>query len=380
MTKPIKLLFLIPDLGLGGAQRQLIELVCSLNAEYRGISILVCTITSDQRLVDAELRRSVQFLSLNKKIGKLYNIPAFLRFVKIIRDENPNIIHAFLGRAIRFSMLARLFASEPKLIISFRNAISLPQKLLGSERLNFHRFFKFLVHASTCNSKQALKNAVYYLGYYPKISHYIPNGVNASRFQPAHTKLPETPVVFLLPARIISQKNQLGLIDSVALLVKRNSHFLGKIKIQLVGSIGDKEYWDQVQQKISENKLDTCFVYLGEKSDILPYYQNAHVVILPSFHEGFPNVLLEAWACAKPILVSEEADTAGLLTKCHGGIKFPADSTEQTADAIESFMRWSSDQKQYQGKIGFQIIKNHYQFSKIAESYAQLYYNLLQQK
>jgi galacturonosyltransferase len=120
--------------------------------------------------------------------------------------------------------------------------------------------------------------------------------------------------------------------------------------------------------------------YIGEKKDIITYYHNAHAVILPSFHEGFPNVLLEAWACAKPVLVSDEADTASLLTKGHGGINFPAHSTEQMADAIESFIRLSSDQKQYQGKIGYQIIKKHYKFSKIAKAYAQLYYNLLEQK
>lgn len=380
MKKPIKLLLFIPDLGFGGAQRQLIELVCALNDEYPSICIIVCSIINDQRLVDAEILGSVKFLSLNKKNGILFNLPAFLKFVKIIRDESPDVIHAFLGRAIRFSMLARLFASEQKLVISFRNAISSPQKLFGSERLNFHLFFKFVVHASTFNSKEALENAIYLLGYSSKISHFIPNGVNVSRFQPAQTKLSETPVVLLLPARIIYQKNQLGLIDAVDLLVKRNSHFFGKIKIQFVGAIGDMDYWEQVQQKISEMKLESCFDYIGEKKDIITYYHNAHAVILPSFHEGFPNVLLEAWACAKPVLVSDEADTASLLTKGHGGINFPAHSTEQMADAIESFIRLSSDQKQYQGKIGYQIIKKHYKFSKIAKAYAQLYYNLLEQK
>ena len=42
-------------------------------------------------------------------------------------------------------------------------------------------------------------------------------------------------------------------------------------------------------------------------SEMPRFYNKADLIVLPSFTEGFPNVILEAYACGKPALVAKEA-------------------------------------------------------------------------
>ena len=50
---------------------------------------------------------------------------------------------------------------------------------------------------------------------------------------------------------------------------------------------------------------DSPVEYLGETSDVRPYIDAAHAIVLPSYREGLSKSLLEAAAMAKPIVASD---------------------------------------------------------------------------
>lgn len=378
MSSQTRLLLLIPDLGVGGAQRQLLETARSLSS-YSKLSIIICTIFEEHSLLDKELNRldRITVVSLKKKKGKWHNISALTRLVRLVKEFQPDIIHAFLGKAMRFGMFAKLFYWNSKLIFAFRLGVGAPVSMFSLEQINFWIFklIKFPVDAYTCNSKKALKGAIQQIGYSPHKGHFIPNGIDIKRFYRKSIQSSNDVVSFLCPARIIGQKNQLGVVAAVQHLLSEGSPKL-PFKVVFVGMVGDLKYQQQIDKMISSESLLNYFEIKEATNEILSCYYKANAVLLPSLYEGFPNVLLEAWACGKPILISNEADTANLVANYQGGFKFSANSPLEIAKAMNDFLSLSVKEQRRQGEIGYNIVRKEYQIEKIAERYFILYQNL----
>lgn len=369
--------FLIPDMGFGGAQRQITQLLEEYS-KNKDIEISLCTIINNFKLWEEKSQRfnsDIRVLCLNKKLGKWNNITAFFSLLNFLKNYQPDIIHAFLGRGIRYAMLAKLIFPHIKLIIAFRNDLYLKSKFFGLEKLNFHRVLKFTVDINTCNSLNALKNSKIYFGYSEKQSRFFPNGVNLELFSRrimSHSKDEISKFRILLPGRLIEQKNQILVVEAITSLFERRKN-LPNFEIIFIGEISSSDYMSKIKIAIKKNKLENIIKVISPTINIIDYYNNADIVLLPSLHEGFPNVLLESWACKKPILISEEADTANIVVEGYGGWKFSAKSSENLAEKILHISSLSLNDLNNQGEIGYKIVKSKYSIKQVSEEYMSLY-------
>lgn len=101
---------------------------------------------------------------------------------------------------------------------------------------------------------------------------------------------------FLYLGRIMKEKG----IDELFEAVRRlHNEFGDKVILDLVGFFDD-DYEEQVNQLVS----DGIAVFHGFQTDPTPYYAAADCVVLPSYHEGLSNVLLEAAAIGRPVITS----------------------------------------------------------------------------
>src|SRR3546814_18674616 len=53
---------------------------------------------------------------------------------------------------------------------------------------------------------------------------------------------------------------------------------------------------------------------LGERSDVAQLYQQAHIVVLPSYREGLPKSLVEAAACGRAVVTTDVPGCRDALT------------------------------------------------------------------
>ena len=71
------------------------------------------------------------------------------------------------------------------------------------------------------------------------------------------------------------------------------------------GLVEDKAYHGRLRQFVRKNGLQDKVEFLGQTADMAQEYRKADLVLLPSFAEGTPNVVLEAYLYGRPVIVSD---------------------------------------------------------------------------
>lgn len=104
-------------------------------------------------------------------------------------------------------------------------------------------------------------------------------------------------VHFLYLGRIMKEK---GMDELFAATKKLHEKYGSCVVLDLVGFYDDEYYKAQVEQLV----LDGIAIFHGFQSEPQPYYAAADCVVLPSYHEGMSNVLLEAAATGRPVITS----------------------------------------------------------------------------
>jgi galacturonosyltransferase len=122
-------------------------------------------------------------------------------------------------------------------------------------------------------------------------------GVNLEVYNPQPYSSEDDGIHFLYLGRIMKEKG----IDELFEVARRMKEKYGdKVVFDLVGPFED-EYKDIVENLAD----DGVVVFHGFQSDPKPYYAMSHCVVLPSYHEGMSNVLLEAASTGRALITTD---------------------------------------------------------------------------
>lgn len=99
-------------------------------------------------------------------------------------------------------------------------------------------------------------------------------------------------------ARIDPGKGQIETLIAINELKKIHQPF----KVQFVGSITKGNYLEEVKSFVKLNNLEQYVEFVGHSNDVSNFLMNSDFFIFPSWGEGLPNVILEGFAHAIPIL------------------------------------------------------------------------------
>lgn len=113
------------------------------------------------------------------------------------------------------------------------------------------------------------------------------------------------------PGRLVKDKNHSIVIDSL-LELKKNSN--KKIKLFIAGS---GPYEDSLKARVDRNNLSSNVVFLGLLSspEMLNFYKQMDVVVLPSLNEAFGLVFIEAISLGIPVIVSSQFGSLAFIDK-----------------------------------------------------------------
>jgi glycosyltransferase involved in cell wall biosynthesis len=155
-------------------------------------------------------------------------------------------------------------------------------------------------------------------------------------------------------ARLSGQKGIPLLIEAAALLKARGIDF----RLTLVG---DGEMRREIEQAIADKDLrDRVFItgYLPAEG-VRAAVMASRAMVLPSFAEGLPVVIMEALALRTPVIVTQIAGTPELVDSQCGWL-IPAGAIEPLADAMEAALAAPPETLRAMGEIGrARVLRQH---------------------
>ena len=150
-------------------------------------------------------------------------------------------------------------------------------------------------------------------------------------------------VHFLYLGRIMKEKGMDELFAAVEQLRKNGCEFV----LDLVGFFED-EYKKQVEQLQSEGVVR----FYGFQENPKPYYAQTDCVVLPSYHEGMSNVLLEAAASGRAIITTDIPGCREAVDNGKSGMLCKVKSTDSLYKAMKRFTELSREKRELLGKAG----------------------------
>lgn len=132
----------------------------------------------------------------------------------------------------------------------------------------------------------------------------VPLGVDTDIFCPSDTTSKKHELLYV---GRISRLKQIELCLETLAYVKKSG--INDLSLRIIGPVSDVEYYRELKSITEALDIAKSVVFMGpiEQSGLLPYYQNADLLMLPSKHESFGMVMVEAMACGTPVAALEGA-------------------------------------------------------------------------
>jgi glycosyltransferase involved in cell wall biosynthesis len=371
-----KILFLIPNLQQGGAERQILELATRLPERFEPVFCLFNdTIHYREYLPPGEPRHVLGVREMTR-VG-------FRRLVDVIRSEKPEILQTYRDKTNFWGRLAARRAPVPIIVTSVRNRAIAPRHLVTE------RWLARKTDMVLTNSEGVRRELVNFARVPPGKIQIVHNFIDTDRFRPptgneradarARWQIADDETILLCPGRIAFQKHQLGLALALRMLRKRGG-LPPHARLLLAGRKRDRLYSSLLHPWLSWLGLTKRVTYLGSVSDMLSLYHAADILVLPSLYEGLPNAVLEAHACGLPAVVSHAANIDRLVIDGDTGFEAPTFKHGLLAEALGKMLALDPDTRRQMGARGRDHIVREFSVERVRDEMVALYDRLLAEK
>ncbi|MFQ5900805.1 MAG: glycosyltransferase family 4 protein [Thermodesulfobacteriota bacterium] len=376
------ILHIISTLSTGGAEMMLYKLLSCMNrTDFEARVISLTDIGAVGKKIQT-LGVPVRALSMQRGIP---NPLALIKLANWLRHDRPHIIQTWMYHAdLIGGLAAKLVGSIPVVWGIRQSNLSLDgnkRSTIWTAKVNA-RLSSRLPVMIVCGS-EASRRVHTELGYASANMAVIHNGVDTKLFKPdisarmavrKELGIPEDANVIGLVGRFDPQKDHHNFIQAAALLhvSMPDVHFL---------LCGKGITWEnkQLAAWIETSRIPADrFHLLGLRDDIPQLIPAVDILSSSSYGEGFPNVIIEAMACAVPCVVTDVGDSAMIVEET-GKVVSPKNSAA-LADGWKTLIEAGNETRHRLGQAARQRVIENFSLERITVQYEQLYHDLLRGK
>lgn len=363
-SRRLRIAFVAGLVGERGAEKQLVYMASALKAV--GVEVQIFSLKKEVGFYGPQLAsRGLQPVWVGKNRNPILRLASL---VAELRRFDPDFVQATHFYTNLYATIAGRLAGGIAIGCS-RNDVFSEIKDCGGWGRWLLRMPTFLLVNS-----HAAKNNAESLRFNPAKIHVISNVIDLPDFEVRQSKSapplakPGQPVA-LAVGRLFAQKR----FDRFLAALARARTIMPDLKGVIAG---DGPEWEALERQAKTlGLLPENLAFVGRRSDVPALLRQAHMLVLTSDHEGFPNVILEAMAARLPVIATPAGESDRLVRHGETGYLVPFDDTDQMGDWMAQ-LAGSSALRQKMGETGRQIVEQHYSYDNLAKRLLSIYRDL----
>jgi glycosyltransferase involved in cell wall biosynthesis len=371
-------MFPINQLGVGGAEQQLMELVKGID-KNRFEPIVVSLYPGGALEPEIKAMPGVELICLNRK-GK-YDFLILFKIYRLLRQKKVQIIQPFLTPASFFGMVPSLTNRRLVKIVTERCGVRVNPRLGSSLYRKAEDFFTRFADWVVPNSK-AGEDYVVKRGISPASVKVIYNGINLDRLKPnpdavakikQQLKLPEGGKIVGITASLTPAKDHQTFLQAAKIvsLISPDTRF---------AVLGDGPLRPELEKTAQELGIDSVVTFFGNQRDVGSYISSYDIACLTSFdHEGCSNATLEAMALGKPVAVTDVGGNREVVENGVTGLLSPPKNPDVLAHNIVTYLK-QPELAQRIGQAARQRVMAQFGIPRMVQEYQDLFEAALRQK
>ena len=335
----IRLFIFIPTLGMGGAQKVLINFL--RRVDMKKYKIEVCTRDAPDKFFESEVKdigTSLTYLPC-KYDGCYWRVVWAL--TRHLYRTPPDAVIGWLPWATCFTAIAASIVGVPHILTSLhsqsptRFPLAVPWWQRPLDVLTAYMIDTVIACSNACRSDYIAWSRIS-----PSKIVTIYNGIDANSFQPCTEKH-----IRAIRARLnITSRHVIGIVGRLS-PEKDHPTFFKAVQIlrrafpsltALV--VGDGPSKAHLTEKVQRMGLSDCVMFLGNRSDAPTIIACLDTLVLTSLTEGMPIVLLEAQALGVPVVTTAAGGAVEVVRHGETGFIVPRGDSDKVAESISELL------------------------------------------
>lgn len=327
-----KILFIIPSLAGGGAERVFSLLVKHID---RSSFIPALALLKKEGPFLSDVPADVDLINLQSEKSRY----AFFKIIRLVRKMKPDIVCSTLGYLNLITLMAGFFfPTQVKIVIRESTFVSESFKLEKYGRL-FARMYKWLYRRAdnvVCLSESMRHDLLSQFELPREKIVVIPNPVEYNLVRQKAKAPTGASFPGLRKNRTLISIGRLEYVKGHDLLIDALAQLDEDVQLILIGAGKQR---DVLAQRAQETGLGTRVHFLGFQDNPFAYTKFASLFVFPSRYEGFGSAIIEALACSLPVVTFSGPTAAReIITPGFNGFLAEKQDSNNLAAAIRRAM------------------------------------------
>ena len=348
------------------------RLPIALEAIKKGYEVhIACGITTKKEYLES-LNLKVHPLNISRSgTGAKGELKTLFEIYKVLKDINPDVAHFVTIKPVIYGGIATRFLNISKKVFSISGLgfIFIKQAFKASLiRIVVKNLYRFALGGkNSCVIVQnpddkALINSI--LKVYTVLIRG--SGVSLSDYKYVEEKSEKLKVT--MACRLLKDKGVFEYLDAVRILKNKYSY----IDFELFGDIDTHNPASLTIDDLENIKQENIVKVFGFSSDMAKVFSETNIVVLPSYREGLPKVLIEAAACGRAVVTTDVPGCRDAIEINQTGLLCEVKNSQSLAKQIEKLVL-DKDLRNSMGKSGRKLAEEEFDINKVIKKYFEIY-------